>query len=81
VFRTHGELSVNRRGRDRRAVTYIRPGTMLGADGKLGAFVETKNFDDRDRHQGAAPDLRRRRDSACTAISAPPASLPITTVN
>lgn len=23
--------------------TYLRPGTNLGADGKLGAFVETKN--------------------------------------
>ena len=23
--------------------TYLRPGTTLGADGKLGAFVETKN--------------------------------------
>jgi hypothetical protein len=23
--------------------TYLRPGTVLGADGKLGAFVETKN--------------------------------------
>ncbi len=32
------------------------PGTELGADGKLGAFVETKNADDRRGHQGAAPD-------------------------
>ena len=23
--------------------TYLRPGTVLGADGKLGAFVEAKN--------------------------------------
>ncbi|WP_235678029.1 bifunctional UDP-N-acetylglucosamine diphosphorylase/glucosamine-1-phosphate N-acetyltransferase GlmU [Mycolicibacterium sarraceniae] len=43
VIRTHGELSVIG---DRATVgpfTYLRPGTQLGADGKLGAFVETKN--------------------------------------
>ena len=41
---------------------YLRPGTVLGADGKIGTFVETKNAADRRRLQGAAPVLRRRRD-------------------
>lgn len=43
VIRTHGELSVIG---DRATVgpfTYLRPGTKLGVEGKLGAFVETKN--------------------------------------
>jgi bifunctional UDP-N-acetylglucosamine pyrophosphorylase/glucosamine-1-phosphate N-acetyltransferase len=43
VIRTHGELSVIG---DRATVgpfTYLRPGTQLGAGGKLGTFVETKN--------------------------------------
>ncbi len=39
---------------------YLRPGTMLGADGKIGTFVETKNAKIGDRQQGAAPELRRR---------------------
>jgi bifunctional UDP-N-acetylglucosamine pyrophosphorylase/glucosamine-1-phosphate N-acetyltransferase len=43
VVRTHGfESAIG----DRASVgpfTYLRPGTELGADGKLGAFVETKN--------------------------------------
>ena len=44
VVRTHG----SRVGRSATAptvgpFTYLRPGTVLGADGKLGAFVETKN--------------------------------------
>ena len=43
VVRTHGELAVIG---DRATVgpfAYLRPGTQLGADGKIGAFVETKN--------------------------------------
>jgi bifunctional UDP-N-acetylglucosamine pyrophosphorylase/glucosamine-1-phosphate N-acetyltransferase len=43
VVRTHGSSS---NIGDRAAVgpfTYLRPGTELGADGKLGAYVETKN--------------------------------------
>ncbi|MDG4665907.1 bifunctional UDP-N-acetylglucosamine diphosphorylase/glucosamine-1-phosphate N-acetyltransferase GlmU [Mycobacterium sp. 236(2023)] len=43
VIRTHAELSVIG---DKAVVgpfTYLRPGTILGASGKLGAFVETKN--------------------------------------
>src|ERR1700729_4071399 len=43
VVRTHGtDASIG----DDAVVgpfTYLRPGTVLGADGKLGAFVETKN--------------------------------------
>jgi len=43
VVRTHGQLAVIG---DRATVgpfSYLRPGTRLGADGKIGAFVETKN--------------------------------------
>jgi bifunctional UDP-N-acetylglucosamine pyrophosphorylase/glucosamine-1-phosphate N-acetyltransferase len=43
VIRTHGELSVIGDGAVVGPFTYLRPGTELGADGKLGAFVETKN--------------------------------------
>ncbi|KRF14081.1 bifunctional N-acetylglucosamine-1-phosphate uridyltransferase/glucosamine-1-phosphate acetyltransferase [Nocardioides sp. Soil797] len=43
VIRTHGELAVI--GDDARVgpFSYLRPGTNLGARGKIGAFVETKN--------------------------------------
>lgn len=43
VIRTHGELAVIG---DRASVgpfAYLRPGTELGAEGKIGTFVETKN--------------------------------------
>ncbi|MCV7354577.1 bifunctional UDP-N-acetylglucosamine diphosphorylase/glucosamine-1-phosphate N-acetyltransferase GlmU [Mycolicibacterium fluoranthenivorans] len=43
VIRTHGELSVIGAGATVGPFTYLRPGTELGAAGKLGAFVETKN--------------------------------------
>ncbi|MGN7782181.1 bifunctional UDP-N-acetylglucosamine diphosphorylase/glucosamine-1-phosphate N-acetyltransferase GlmU [Mycolicibacterium sp. 22603] len=43
VIRTHGELSVIGPGATVGPFTYLRPGTTLGAGGKLGAFVETKN--------------------------------------
>lgn len=43
VIRTHGELSVIGAGATVGPFTYLRPGTELGAHGKLGAFVETKN--------------------------------------
>ncbi len=45
VVRTHGELAVIG---DRASVgpfAYLRPGSRLGAGGKIGAFVETKNSD------------------------------------
>jgi bifunctional UDP-N-acetylglucosamine pyrophosphorylase / glucosamine-1-phosphate N-acetyltransferase len=43
VVRTHGELAVIRAGATVGPFSYLRPGTDLGADGKIGAFVETKN--------------------------------------
>ena len=43
VVRTHGELSVIGARATVGPFTYLRPGTELGAEGKLGAFVETKN--------------------------------------
>lgn len=43
VIRTHGERSTIGRGCTVGPFTFIRPGTVLGSDGKLGAFVEAKN--------------------------------------
>ena len=43
VVRTHGELAVIGAGANVGPFTYLRPGTELGTDGKLGAFVEVKN--------------------------------------
>jgi len=43
VVRTHGELSVIGDGAKVGPFAYLRPGTELGADGKIGTFVETKN--------------------------------------
>jgi bifunctional UDP-N-acetylglucosamine pyrophosphorylase/glucosamine-1-phosphate N-acetyltransferase len=43
VVRTHGTSSSVGGGATVGPYTYLRPGTALGADGKLGAFVETKN--------------------------------------
>jgi bifunctional UDP-N-acetylglucosamine pyrophosphorylase/glucosamine-1-phosphate N-acetyltransferase len=43
VVRTHGELSVIGDGASVGPFSYLRPGTRLGARGKIGAFVETKN--------------------------------------
>ena len=43
VVRTHGELAVIHPGATVGPFSYLRPGTVLGADGKIGAFVETKN--------------------------------------
>lgn len=43
VIRTHGQLAVIGDDAAVGPFTYLRPGTTLGADGKLGAFVETKN--------------------------------------
>ncbi len=42
-MRTHAVSSSIGDGADVGPFTYLRPGTVLGADGKLGAFVETKN--------------------------------------
>ncbi len=43
VVRTHGVSSSIGAGAAVGPYTYLRPGTVLGDDGKLGAFVETKN--------------------------------------
>ncbi|WP_028652950.1 bifunctional UDP-N-acetylglucosamine diphosphorylase/glucosamine-1-phosphate N-acetyltransferase GlmU [Nocardioides halotolerans] len=43
VTRTHGELAVIGPGAKVGPFAYLRPGTTLGADGKIGTFVETKN--------------------------------------
>ncbi|MFT4085474.1 MAG: bifunctional UDP-N-acetylglucosamine diphosphorylase/glucosamine-1-phosphate N-acetyltransferase GlmU [Nocardioides sp.] len=43
VIRTHGELAVVGAGAGVGPFAYLRPGTLLGADGKIGTFVETKN--------------------------------------
>ena len=45
VVRTHGSESTIGAGATVGPFTYLRPGTVLGASGKLGAFVETKNAD------------------------------------
>lgn len=43
VIRAHGELAVIREGASVGPFAYLRPGTVLGARGKIGTFVETKN--------------------------------------
>ena len=43
VVRTHGSQSTIGGGAAVGPFAYLRPGTALGAEGKLGAFVETKN--------------------------------------
>ena len=43
VVRAHGTSASIGDGATVGPFTYLRPGTVLGADGKLGAFVETKN--------------------------------------
>ena len=43
VVRTHATAAVIGDGASVGPFAYLRPGTVLGADGKLGAFVETKN--------------------------------------
>ncbi len=43
VCRTHGTSATIGDGAAVGPFTFLRPGTVLGAEGKLGAFVETKN--------------------------------------
>jgi bifunctional UDP-N-acetylglucosamine pyrophosphorylase/glucosamine-1-phosphate N-acetyltransferase len=43
VNRTDGTLAVIGAGADVGPFAYLRPGTRLGAKGKIGTFVETKN--------------------------------------
>ncbi|WP_154605116.1 bifunctional UDP-N-acetylglucosamine diphosphorylase/glucosamine-1-phosphate N-acetyltransferase GlmU [Arthrobacter sp. AQ5-05] len=43
VTRTHGTGAIIGEGAHVGPFTFLRPGTVLGADGKIGAFYETKN--------------------------------------
>ncbi|WP_349828786.1 bifunctional UDP-N-acetylglucosamine diphosphorylase/glucosamine-1-phosphate N-acetyltransferase GlmU [Brevibacterium litoralis] len=43
VVRTHGNLAVVGENATVGPFAYLRPGTVLGIEGKIGAFVETKN--------------------------------------
>lgn len=43
VIRTHGQLAVIGAEANVGPFAYLRPGTVLGAGGKIGTFVETKN--------------------------------------
>jgi bifunctional UDP-N-acetylglucosamine pyrophosphorylase/glucosamine-1-phosphate N-acetyltransferase len=43
VVRTHGELAVVGEGATVGPFAFLRPGTDLGAGGKIGTYVETKN--------------------------------------
>ncbi len=43
VVRTHGSGAVVGRGATVGPFSYLRPGTVLGAKGKIGTFVEVKN--------------------------------------
>lgn len=43
VVRTHGELAVIGEEANVGPFSFLRPGTLLGARGKIGGFVETKN--------------------------------------
>ncbi|MFT4264022.1 MAG: bifunctional UDP-N-acetylglucosamine diphosphorylase/glucosamine-1-phosphate N-acetyltransferase GlmU [Nocardioides sp.] len=43
LVRVHANLAVIGAGADVGPFSYLRPGTVLGAGGKIGGFVETKN--------------------------------------
>src|SRR5690606_23325997 len=43
VVRTHAELAVVGERASVGPFSYLRPGTKLGVEGKIGGFVETKN--------------------------------------
>jgi bifunctional UDP-N-acetylglucosamine pyrophosphorylase/glucosamine-1-phosphate N-acetyltransferase len=45
VVRSHCDLAVVGEGSNVGPFAYLRPGTSLGAGGKIGTFVETKNAD------------------------------------
>ena len=49
VVRAHAELAVVGPGAQVGPFAYLRPGTTLGREGKIGAFVETKNSEIGDR--------------------------------
>lgn len=43
IVRTHGEFAVIEAGAEVGPFSRLRPGTVLGARGRIGSFVETKN--------------------------------------
>ncbi|MFL6003193.1 MAG: bifunctional UDP-N-acetylglucosamine diphosphorylase/glucosamine-1-phosphate N-acetyltransferase GlmU [Nocardioides sp.] len=49
VVRAHGELAVIGERANVGPFSYLRPGTQLGVEGKIGTFVETKNAQIGDR--------------------------------
>jgi bifunctional UDP-N-acetylglucosamine pyrophosphorylase / glucosamine-1-phosphate N-acetyltransferase len=49
VVRAHGELAVIGERASVGPFSYLRPGTQLGVEGKIGTFVETKNAQISDR--------------------------------
>ncbi len=76
VIRTHGAGAVIGAGSSVGPFTYLRPGTVLGEAGKIGAFYETKNVRIGDRsklsHLGYAGDAEIGEDSniGCGNITA-----------
>ncbi|GAB3846827.1 bifunctional UDP-N-acetylglucosamine diphosphorylase/glucosamine-1-phosphate N-acetyltransferase GlmU [Nesterenkonia populi] len=76
VTRTHGSGAVIEAGGKVGPFTYLRPGTVLGEDGKIGAFYETKNVQVGARsklsHLGYAGDAEIGEDSniGCGNITA-----------
>ena len=80
VKRTDATLAVVGAGASVGPFSYLRPGTVLGVEGKIGTFVETKNARIGDGEQGAAPlATSATRRSACTPTSAPARSSRTTT--
>jgi bifunctional UDP-N-acetylglucosamine pyrophosphorylase/glucosamine-1-phosphate N-acetyltransferase len=73
VVRTHGSLAVLGAGASVGPFAYLRAGTYLGADGKIGTFVETKNVQIGDRskipHLTYAGDATIGEDSNIGASS------------
>ena len=55
VVRSHGTGAIIGAGASVGPFSYLRPGTNLGRDGKIGAFVETKNAQIGARLEGSAP--------------------------
>ena len=58
---------------------YLRPGTVIGENAKIGTFVETKNANIGARRQGPAPLVSRRRRRRRGGATSPPATSPPTT--
>ncbi len=71
VTRAHGSLSIIGAGANVGPYAYLRPGTQLGRDGKIGTFVETKNSQIGDRakvpHQSYVGDAEIGPDANVSA--------------